>query len=138
MDKTFLLNELLQSDGTNQSQRTLPALLPDYIKIDEQGIGDLLEFTYQLAKQINFFDVDGTMTDWHTFFDYFIDPTTDSILYSDQDILTIMGGKSDFPPDFALFLTFIQLFQFVQNDINAITGSHLDFYFTQVLELEKK
>lgn len=138
MDKTFLLNDLLQSDGTNQSQRTLPALLPDYIKIDEQGIGDILEFTYQLAKQINFFDVDGTMTDWRSFFNYFIDPTADSILYSDQDILTIMAGKSDFSPDFALFLTFIQLFQFVQNDINALTASHLDFYYTQVLELQNK
>ncbi len=138
MDKTFLLNNLLKSDGTNQSQRTLPALLPDYIKIDEQGIGDLLLFTYQLAKQINFFDVDGTTADWHSFFGYFIDPTTDSILYSDQDIVTIMAGKSDFSPDFALFLTFIQLFQFAQKDINAITSSHLDFYYTQVLQLQKK
>lgn len=136
MDKTFLLNNILKSDGTNQSQRILPALVPDSIKIDERGIKDILDFTYQLARQINFFNLDNVSDgDWQLAFNYFTRPGVDN---TEEGIRSLLANKSDFNPDFALFLAFVQLFQLAQNDINAITGSHLDFYFKDVLRLPKK
>jgi hypothetical protein len=136
MDKTFLLNNILKSDGTNQSQRILPALLPDAIKIDERGIKDILDFSYQLAQSVNFFNLanvpDG---DWQRSF-AFVDDS--GVPYTVDEIIKVMGSKSDFHPEFALFLAFVQLFGLVQNDINAITGKHLDFYYTEVLRLQKK
>jgi len=135
MDKTFLLNNILKSDGTNQSQRILPALVPEFIKIDERSIGDILDFTYQLAQQINFYDKDGTVSgDWRSFFDM----TPFGIQVDGEGILTVMGTRQDFPPHFALFVAFIQLFQLAQNDINAITRKHLDFYYKEALQLPKK
>jgi hypothetical protein len=135
MDKTFLLNNILKSDGTNQSQRTLPALVPDFIRIDERSVGEILNFTYQLAKQINFYAADGTVTgDWQDFFDM----TAFGIDLDGDNILTILGTRTDLPPHFALFIAFVQLFGQAQNDINAITGKHLDFYYEDVLQLPKK
>jgi hypothetical protein len=139
MDTTFLLNNILKSDGTNQDQRLLPALDPDFIKVDERGIKELLSFTYGLSKEINFFDLknqpDG---DWQEFFSYFVDPVTDEILLSEDEIISILRSKNDFDPHFGLFLAFLQLFVFAQNDINKITKNHLDFYYTKVLQFLSK
>jgi len=136
MDKTFLLNNVLKSDGTNQSQRILPALVPDSIKIDERGIKNILDFTYQLAEQINFFNLDNVPDgNWQDFFNFFSGPGAN---FSEEDIIALLGSKTDFNPDFALFVAFVHLFQLAQNDINAITGDHLDFYFRDVLQLPKK
>src|SRR5665213_1299319 len=126
MDTTFILNNILKSDGTNQNQRLLPALNPDFIKVDERDLKDLLSFAYGLSKQINFFDLDNNPDgNWSSFFNYFVDPVADDILLTNQEILTLLQGKSDFDPNFALFLAFLQLLAFAQNDINNITKSHI-------------
>lgn len=136
MDTTFLLNNILKSDGTNQNQRILPALDPDFIKVDERDLKGLLSFAYGLSKQINFFDLDNNAGgDWSSFFNYFIDPIANEILLTNQEILTLLQSKSDFDPNFALFLAFLQLLAFAQNDINKITKTHLDFYYKQILQL---
>ncbi len=137
MDTTFLLNNILKSDGTNQNQRLLPALDPDFIKVDERDLKDLLSFAYGLSKQITFFDLENNQDgNWSSFFNYFVDPLTDDILLTNQEILTLLQSKSDFDPNFALFLAFLQLLVFAQNDINNITRSHLDLYYKEILELQ--
>jgi hypothetical protein len=139
MDNTYLHNSMLKSDGTNQSQRLLPALNPANIKIDGRGIKEILNFTYSLSKEINFFNLsDDPDGDWRNFFDLFIDPLTDEVTLSEDEILAILENKSDFEPHFALFLTFVKLFQLLQNDINAFTKSRLDFYYQKVLQLKPK
>jgi len=37
-----------------------------------------------------------------------------------------------------LLLVFLQLYQYLKNDINKITKKHLDFYYRQVLEIQSK
>ena len=139
MDTTFLLNNILKSDGTNQNQRLLPALNPDAVKVDERGIANLLSFTYNLSKQINFFNSNNIAEgDWREFFNFFVDPVADDVLFADEDIVAIINQKADFAPHFALLLTFIKLFGYLQNDINAITQKRLDFYLTQILQLQAK
>lgn len=136
MDTTFLLNNILKSDGTNQNQRLLPALDPGFIKVDERDLKDLLSFAYGLSKEIKFFDLDNnTDGNWSSFFNYFVDPVADDILLTNQEILTLLQAKSDFDPNFALFVAFLQLLAFAQNDINNITKSHLDFYYKEILQL---
>ena len=139
MDTTFLLNNILKSDGTNQNQRLLPALDPDFIKVDERGLKDLLSFAYGLSKQIKFFPLDNNPDgNWDSFFNYFVDPVTGEILLTNDEILTLLQTKSDFDPSFALFVAFLQLLVFAQNDINNITKSHLDFYYKEILQLLPK
>ncbi|WP_153801261.1 baseplate J/gp47 family protein [Foetidibacter luteolus] len=48
---------------------------------------------------------------------------------------------SDFPshtPHYALYLTFLKLFQKAQEHVNGFTGRHLDFYYKEVLQLKNK
>src|SRR4051812_10716344 len=122
MDTTFLLNNILKSDGTNQDQRLLAALNPDFIKVDERGIKEILSFTYNLSKQINYFNSNNVVEDdWRSFFNFFVDPPTDDVVLTSEDILAIISQRRDFDPHFALLLTFINLFGYLQNDINAIS-----------------
>ncbi len=55
--------------GVAQSDRLKAALLPDYVKIDERKISDLMAFTVELAQHIHFYnqrdEVDGN---WVKFF----------------------------------------------------------------------
>lgn len=39
-------------------------------------------------------------------------------------------------PHYALYLTFIQLFKYAQNNLNNYTGRHLDFYYKKILQLK--
>lgn len=41
-------------------------------------------------------------------------------------------------PHMALMLAFLKLFEIAQNDLNALTGRHLDFYYQKVLRLGPK
>jgi hypothetical protein len=38
-------------------------------------------------------------------------------------------------PHYALYLTFIKLFRYAQDDLNKFTGRHLDFYYKDILRL---
>lgn len=41
-------------------------------------------------------------------------------------------------PHYALFLTFLRLFEYGRNELNTLTGRHLDFYYREVLRLKEK
>lgn len=41
-------------------------------------------------------------------------------------------------PHMALFLSFLELFKYSQDNLNAFTGRHLDFYYKRVLRLSEK
>ena len=139
MDTTFLLNNILKSDGTNQNQRLLNALNPDFIKVDERGLKEILSFTYNLSKQINYFSVTDTVEgDWRNFLNFFVDPVAGDVVLSSETISAAISLKKDFDPHFALLLTFISLFNHLQNDINTITKRRLDFYLNQILQLQEK
>lgn len=46
--------------------------------------------------------------------------------------------KDDHRPDVALFIAFVQLYRHNQDQLNTITGKHLDFYYYDVLRLKEK
>ncbi|MFN8395497.1 MAG: hypothetical protein U0176_12715 [Bacteroidia bacterium] len=59
----------LRRDGVSQSERFPAALAPDYFRIDERELDQLLELTWKLAGQIRFQDgADGDRLDWRAFF----------------------------------------------------------------------
>lgn len=41
-------------------------------------------------------------------------------------------------PGTALFIAFLKLYQYVQQDLNAITGKHLDFFYRELLQQKMK
>jgi hypothetical protein len=126
----------LQREGLSQFQRALAALQPDYIKVDERTITDLMAFAAAYAQDtdIRFFDLTGSPDNgetWQVLMDY-------KQQFKTQDILQELNSRSDFPPHFALFLCFLKLFFNAQNDINTLTKRHLDFYYKDVLQLTNK
>lgn len=41
--------------------------------------------------------------------------------------------KNDHKPDVALFIVFLKLYRYVQDELNTLTERHLDFYFQEIL-----
>jgi len=60
---------LLNWNGTSQSERMLQALSPDYIKVDERSISDLLTFAAKFSEHVQYYDQDNSpVGDWSMFF----------------------------------------------------------------------
>ncbi len=59
---------LLSCPGTSQQGKILEQLDPEKIKIDDQEAEDLLNFIYQFANQVNFYDQSLQQHDWQPFF----------------------------------------------------------------------
>ncbi|QIR36401.1 hypothetical protein HCG51_06265 [Tolypothrix sp. PCC 7910] len=63
-----LKNPLIR-DGVSQRQRQVPALSPDFVKVDENDLGNFLVFAYRFSEQVIYYndnnDADGN---WQAFF----------------------------------------------------------------------
>ena len=112
----------LPGNGTSRAQRLIQGLLPDYVQVDERKMEDLQSFAVKIAGELKFIKNDSSWTgeDWSGFFDQKIE----------ENQLT--------NPHFALFLAFLKLFNFAQQDINTLTQRHLDFYYRDILHLKEK
>jgi hypothetical protein len=112
----------LQRDGTSQEQRVLKTLLPGYVAVDERSMEDLKTFVEKYAREIVFYDLNGSAGEnWHDFFSKEMDENSP---YNS--------------PHFALFIAFLKIFKHAQDEINKITKKHLDFYYRDVLHLFEK
>lgn len=108
----------LVRDGQSQAARTLPALSPDYVKVDERDRDDLISFASEYSKLIQYYDENNQRDgDWGEFF---------------------KEGTSPDEPHYALFLAFTWLFRLLQKDLNTITGRHLNHYYKEILKLRHK
>lgn len=58
----------LNATGTGQQERSLAALLPDNIKIDDRKMVDILNFLTQFSCQVNFYNDRLEKQDWQNFF----------------------------------------------------------------------
>lgn len=55
--------------GISQSERQLPALVPEHVKIEERDIPDFLKFITELSTQINYYNFANVREgDWQDFF----------------------------------------------------------------------
>ncbi len=53
-------------------------------------------------------------------------------------LLESVNEQDDHEPHYTLYLVFLNLFRYAQNDLNLFTGRHLDFYYKDVLHLDLK
>lgn len=68
-EKTCTYRNPLVRDGTSQSQRMPEALDPDYAKIDDRSLADLLRFVVQFAEELQYYSPDNKLSgDWRDFF----------------------------------------------------------------------
>lgn len=139
------------SDGKSQSQRFLETLDPKSFKLHDLNMADWLLFAYNFAKHVNYFEKDNNTVpegNWQDFFNYFeIDqesiPRRETIAYKKLE-KNVLRTLSDFEnertltPHLSLFVCFIKLLEFSQEKFNNLTKRHLDFYYGEVLKIEKK
>ncbi len=122
---------LLKRDGQTQQQRMPPLLDPAQVPIENRSKEELYRYVQEIAKQINFFDVNpankkiiinGT---WDNFFNLTFQEFSD------------LAASSSLPPHLALWSSFIELLVQPKALLNSLTKHHLDFYYQQVLNLDK-
>jgi hypothetical protein len=142
----------LQHDGTSQQQRFLEALEPGYARIHEFSLRDWMRFAYYFAAHLLYYNAsDDKKPDgnWQVFMkseseiesylkDAALAEGEEWISGDERNKILNRELRSDYEPHLALFLSFLKLMKFPQEQINGITGRHLDFYYTKVLQLSKQ
>jgi len=125
-------NKLIrQREGTTQQKRYNALLNPDNIKLMGFGVEDWMEFAQKFAANVNFFDgKDATnpQGNWEPFHNATEELKKVAEVYNEGDI----------NPQLALFISFIKLLDLSKERFNTITKRHLDFYYKEVLQLDKK
>ncbi|MBT9314475.1 baseplate J/gp47 family protein [Leptothoe spongobia] len=122
-------------DGTGQRQRLLRALQPDYVAVDERTLEDGLRFAQTYAKQLGYFNLSNQLDgDWSGFFSGDIQQMLDYLEHSDD----VTDDDPSVSPHLALFLTFLKLFQYPQQQFKELTQRYLDFYYRDVLRLTER
>jgi len=128
-EKDIIRNMIFQP-GQSQGERMPVELGVHHADLDEHTPEEQLRFTRKLAAYIGYFgnDADTPEGDWSNFF-----PVGDEAIKK-----ALENGAGDTQPHLALFLAFLELYRIPREVINRISGRHLDFYYRDVLRLEKK
>ncbi|GGB82318.1 hypothetical protein [Dyadobacter sediminis] len=117
------------SQGTNQKDRIADAraLMPDYFRRDARTMSEIYAETRRLAEAVIFYpdEAGSTRDNWSAFFKEL-----------DEKVLSENYREGDVSPHLALFLTFLNLYKYLQNDLNALVSAHLDFFYRHVLGLK--
>jgi len=128
MSQTSSHKNPLQRDGSNQVGRQLPALDPATVQLDDRSATDFVWYASQLAKELNYYSLDGNVAgDWQNFL---------------SDVINLPESEwsktANRQPHQALFLAFLKLLKNSQNHLNDLPRQHLDFFYKNVLRLRQK
>lgn len=101
-----------------------PALDPANVKLDDRPMSELLRFVRTLATQVRYYGMNNVpQGDWQAFFD----------AVTNAELLT----KKDLAPHLALLLAYLQAFNIVREDLNNLSRKRLDYYYQDVLGLQR-
>lgn len=145
------IDSILERSGRDQVQRFNEILDPDTLKLHDFDIEDWILFAYNFAKQVHFFDTQNDEVpsgNWQDFFRYF-EYTEDTVPLRGKteyqklkeeiaNILSTEEENGEVTPHFALFVCFLKLLQHSQDRFNGLTKRHLDFYYKEILQVEKQ
>lgn len=97
MDCTKATNPL-KREGTSKKQRLPAALHPDFIKVDERQIEDLLDFAMKYAREVRYFNFEGEVEgDWTEFFEHDISTLLSLIIKTepgeDEEAFILLRNK---------------------------------------------
>lgn len=135
-------------EGKSQMQRFLAELDPGNLELHDFDLFDWLLFANNFAKHVNFFDKDDAATpqgNWGNFFfgdDANAIPRRESVEYKSMkkqvtDLISQFEQDSNLTPHLTLFVCFLKLLDFSKNAFNNLTKRHLDFYYNEILQIEK-
>ena len=144
------IDSILRRNGRDQQQRFNKALSPDSLKLHDLDIEDWILFAYNFAKNVNYFNLDNDQVpsgNWQDLFRYFdfnenTIPRRGESAYQKlkEEITNTLADQekdSRVTPHFTLFICFLRLLTFSQDRFNGLTKRHLDFYFQEILQVDK-
>jgi hypothetical protein len=131
MSKNCHHSNPLIREGTSQPGRELPLRNPDNIPLHDLSEDDWIDFAYDYAGLLHYYSPDNPDVpagSWQAFFE------------DKEEIKTFVrdysGGEAD--PMFGLFISFLKLLALPQASLNRITKKHLDYYYSELLQLKEK
>lgn len=128
-----------ERDGTSQTDRVLPALDPGYVTVDERSIADFLAFAREYAKELTYFDAQNQPAGtWSGFLPESLRAEDVAAWLDAPESRASLRSSELSQPHRVLFLVFLKLLQRTNQELNAITARHLDYYYRQYLGLVGK
>lgn len=135
-------------EGKSQMQRFLAELDPGNLELHDFDLFDWLLFANNFAQRVNYFDKDDNTTpkgNWGNFFlgdDANAIPRRESVEYKSMkkqvtDLISQFEQDSNLTPHLTLFVCFLKLLDFSKKAFNNLTKRHLDFYYNEILQIEK-
>lgn len=127
-ENKFLINQ----KGTEQTQRSLSAMLPENLNLNDFSTEDWMKFAYNFASEVNYFSVENAIIpsgNWESFF-----VEKDKI----KNFLAEAETSNGLSPHLSLFVCFLKLLEISKTHFNALTKRHLDFYYEEILQINKK
>lgn len=135
-------------EGKSQMQRFLAELDPGNLELHDFDLFDWLLFANNFAQRVNYFDKDDNTIpkgNWGNFFlgdDAKAIPRRESVEYKSMkkqvtDLMSQFEQDSSLTPHLTLFVCFLKLLDFSKKAFNNLTKRHLDFYYNEILQIEK-
>ncbi|NPA09186.1 MAG: phage baseplate protein, partial [Chlorobi bacterium] len=136
-------------EGKSQMQRFLADLDPGNLELHDFDLFDWLLFANNFASHVNFFekDADTAIPDkkWGNFFfgdDTNAIPRRESVEYKSMkkqvtDLISQFEQDSNLTPHLTLFVCFLKLLDLSKKAFNNLTKRHLDFYYNEILQIQK-
>ena len=130
---------LIAREGTEQQQRFIDALDPEYFKLNEFSLNDWMKFAYSFAEHVNYFETSDFQNHSGNWQDFFASDKELEVFLNafDTDQNTTVSGNKNITPHLALFISFLKLLEKSQSRLNQLTKKHLDFYYSQILDIQK-
>ena len=151
MGKCNDIDNVLKRNGTGQGERFVEQLDPSLFELNDFDVEDWILFTYNFAKHVHYFDTNNSETtkgDWQEFFNYFdfddtVIPFRASRAYKRQkehitEVLASFKKDGTLTSHLTLFVSFLQLLEHSKTRFNGITKRHLDFYYNDILQVDKR
>jgi hypothetical protein len=150
MSNCTTILSVLTSNGSDQKQRYISALQPENIRLNDFELTDWILFAHNFSEYVNYFETSSPQTpsgDWKPFFDFFSlndqKPSVENELKLGRvkkdltDLIAESKEKYAITPHLTLFITFLMLLENSKKRYNDLTKRHLDFYYNQILKIDK-
>lgn len=131
MSKTCKHKDWQEKNAKTQQERFTKALNPDGLELMEFSIEQWMEFAYNFAEKVNYFDELNSEVikgNWENFF----------IQKSEINSFIKQINNGETTPHLALFVSFLYLLEIPRSSFNKLTKRHLDYYYQNVLQIKRK
>lgn len=142
----------LKRDGTGRNQLQDPKLSPESVDLQDFELNDWLVFALNFSKYLHFFPSSLSLDpagDWRNFFKTFTTEMgiineleekekLEKLKTSINEFLADHDQTGKLTPHLTLFIAFLKLLETSKKRFNGLTKRHLDYYYHEILHLDKE